>query len=115
MQSVYVLFFLVLLVGLLVDLGKDLAVLEEEVLLQSNDARGGMIASAVSSHTSARESKRRRTSSPTLIGLPPHPGRRTRSPAWTEVGTTIPACRVETRWRPGVYQLDSPFTSFTVQ
>jgi hypothetical protein len=32
-----------------------------------------------------------RTSSPTLIGFPPHPGNRTRSPAFTLVGTTFPS------------------------
>lgn len=31
------------------------------------------------------------TSSPTLIGFPPHPGRRTRSPGFTDVGTTLPS------------------------
>lgn len=31
------------------------------------------------------------TSSPTLIGLPPQPGKSTRSPAFTVVGTTLPS------------------------
>jgi len=35
--------------------------------------------------------KKTRTSSPTLIELPPHPGNSTRSPALTLVGTTLPS------------------------
>lgn len=31
------------------------------------------------------------TSSPTLIGLPPQPGSKTRSPALTDVGTSLPS------------------------
>jgi hypothetical protein len=34
------------------------------------------------------------TSSPTLIALPPHPGRRTRSPAWTDILTILPSLSV---------------------
>ena len=33
----------------------------------------------------------RRTSSPTLMELPPQPGKRTRSPGFTLVGTTLPS------------------------
>lgn len=33
----------------------------------------------------------RHTSSPTLIELPPQPGRSTRSPALTDVGTILPS------------------------
>lgn len=38
-----------------------------------------------------RKKSKIRTSSPTLIGFPPHPGRRTRSPGFTAVGTTLPS------------------------
>ena len=31
------------------------------------------------------------TSSPTLIGFPPQPGNKTRSPAWTETGVIAPS------------------------
>ena len=33
----------------------------------------------------------KRTSSPTLIELPPHPGNKTRSPAFTSGGTILPS------------------------
>lgn len=60
---------------LLVDLGEDLRVLEELVLLEKSVSSPGLLL----------------TSSPTLMGLPPHPGSRTRSPALTLVGTTLPS------------------------
>lgn len=38
-----------------------------------------------------KREKKTLTSSPTLIGFPPHPGSRTRSPGFTDVGTTLPS------------------------
>jgi hypothetical protein len=35
--------------------------------------------------------KNERTSSPNLMAFPPQPGNNTRSPAWTDVGTTRPS------------------------
>lgn len=65
------------------DLRQDLGVAEEEVLLHGT--------THVSTDSSAKMQHTARTSSPTLIELPPQPGRRTRSPALTLVGTTLPS------------------------
>lgn len=59
---------------LLLNLGEDLRVADEEVLLWL-----------------ARCTESQRTSSPTLIWLPPHDGRRILSPGCTLTGTTLPS------------------------
>jgi hypothetical protein len=128
---------------LLVDLGEDVRVLEEEVLLgkigkghrsggsvcrrcagpgdkscmkelrapgrhpalvrvgllEAHDAKRAKLESPTRPSRRGRGPRLRRrdqkrTSSPTLIELPPQPGRRTRSPATTEQGCSLPACWV---------------------
>ena len=70
---------------LLLDLGKDVGVLVEVVLLRDT-------ISILSPSTSLRHHHHPKlTSSPTLMGLPPQPGRRTRSPAFTAGATTLPS------------------------
>ena len=66
---------------LLLDLGQNLRVSEEEVFL------------CQTSISNARHDGPYMTlaSSPSLIEFPPHPGRRTLSPALTAVGTTFPS------------------------
>lgn|SRR6266702_1132957 len=70
--------------ALLLNLRQNVRVLEQEVLLKKNNQQ------CISSHALKSEGKRR-TSSPTLIELPPQPGSSTRSPALTDVGTTLPS------------------------
>ena len=72
------------LVRLLLDLREDLRVAEEEVLLH-NTSHINLL------RPDEGSPDMQRTSSPTLIELPPQPGRRTRSPAFTFVGTTLPS------------------------
>jgi hypothetical protein len=62
------------LTHLLVDLGQNLGILEQVVLLISS----------ASLLTHSHSSTGVLTSSPTLIGLPPHPGSKTLSPTFTE-------------------------------
>ena len=70
---------------LLLDLGKDVRVLVEVVLLRRP-------ISILSPSTSLRHHHHPKlTSSPTLIEFPPQPGSRTRSPAFTCVGTILPS------------------------
>ena len=68
---------------LLLDLGEDLRVTVEVVLLATSHASATDHVSHLTTH--------KLTSSPSLMGLPPQPGRRTRSPAFTLVGTTLPS------------------------
>jgi hypothetical protein len=60
--------------NLLLNLSKDFRIFEEVVFLHENDTNEQVIDPLVSNE---------HTSSPTLIELPPHPGNRTRSPAFT--------------------------------
>jgi hypothetical protein len=63
--------------SLLVDLGQDLLVLEQVVFL--------MISSILTIFI------KRLTSSPTLIGDPPHPGNKTLSPTFTDTACKTPS------------------------
>ena len=66
---------------LLLNLGQNLRILKKEVFLQNKTI-----------NLPAKKTKKtERTSSPTLIALPPQPGNNTRSPALTDVGTTWPS------------------------
>jgi hypothetical protein len=71
---------------LLLNLSQNLRILEKEVFLSKKNNQHFQ-----SRRKIRREKKNQRTSSPTLIALPPQPGNKTLSPALTDVGTTRPS------------------------
>ena len=73
----------------LLDFCKDLGVTEDMVLLQDATQKTPNVSPAQNTVPKKRNNWQL-TSSPTLIELPPQPGKSTRSPALTFVGTTFP-------------------------
>src|SRR5260221_3990939 len=84
--------------SLLLNLGQNLRILEQEIFLQINHAKkkNQKIKKARQSPPLIKVKKKRsararaRTSSPNLMAFPPQPGNNTRSPALTDVGMTRP-------------------------
>lgn len=72
--------------NLLLDLGEDLSVFEEEELLREWKRIGSIFWSFQPPVEIATL-----TSSPTLMAFPPQPGKRTRSPAFTDMGMILPS------------------------
>jgi hypothetical protein len=75
--------------ALLLNLGQNLRILEQSVLLSHNH-----ISHTLETKKTRKKNKNKnktRTSSPTLKAFPPQPGNKTRSPALTEVGTICPS------------------------
>lgn len=70
---------------LLVDLGQNFGISDEKVFLRSKCGPSVLVEQA------GRRRQRELTSSPTLMLLPPQPGRRTLSPGLTLVGTSLPS------------------------
>jgi len=73
---------------LLFNLGQNLSILEKEVFLQKSKKTNQHF--QFTNETKMRK-ENQRTSSPTLIALPPQPGNRTLSPALTDVGIMRPS------------------------
>lgn len=74
---------------LLLDLSQNLSIFEKEVFLKINEKGNQSTFQIHEKEEKKRENQR--TSSPTLIALPPQPGNKTLSPALTDVGTTRPS------------------------